>query len=138
VSGERRDWLKSVGLSSLALWCTLPVASIWSISLASAQPVVLEVARAEARFDQRTNAPIVAITLTEASARLFGEFTAKNVGRMTELRVDGRVVSRLVIREPILGGQLQISGQLTVEEARDIADRLSRGAAKVEVEVVPS
>jgi preprotein translocase subunit SecD len=43
---------------------------------------------------------------------------------------------RPVVREPILGGSGQISGMTSVEEARDIAARLSSGAAKLELEAL--
>ena len=54
-----------------------------------------------------------------------------------ELRVDGKVVTAPVIREPILGGSGQISNQsLTAESAKELAARLSTGAAKIEIEIV--
>jgi preprotein translocase subunit SecD len=40
-----------------------------------------------------------------------------------------------VIREPILGGTGQIAGGFTAAQAREMAERLSTGAAKLEVEV---
>jgi preprotein translocase subunit SecD len=42
-----------------------------------------------------------------------------------------------VIREPIMGGTGQISGGLTPEEAKTLADRISSGASTVEVETAP-
>jgi len=48
----------------------------------------------------------------------------------------GRMVSAPVIREPILGGSGQVSGHFSAQEARDIALRLSSGAAKMEIEIV--
>ena len=106
-----------------------------SIAVSAAEPLVLEVVGAQASFDQRTHEPVVTYELTETSARRFADFTAQNIGRKTELRVDGRVVMDPVIREPILGGAGQLSGSLSVDQSREIADRLSSGA-RVEVEVV--
>jgi SecD/SecF fusion protein len=51
------------------------------------------------------------------------------------LRVDGKVYSRPVIREPILGGSGQISGHLSVPEAQALAARLA-GGAKLEIEAM--
>ena len=133
-SGSGRS--RKAGLSGLFLWCALFVAAIWPTKPATAAPLVLEVARAEATIERLTNEPIVAITFTEASRRLFADFTAQNVGRTIEHRVDGRVVLKAVIREPIVGGTARITGRFTVDETRDIAHRLSSGGAKVEVEVV--
>jgi preprotein translocase subunit SecD len=129
-----------VGPSGLAhaLWVwTLGIAVLASIAVVAADPLVLEVVSAKAGFDQRTKEPIVSYKLTESSARSFADLTAQNVGRKTELRVDGRVIMKPVIREPILGGSGQLSGSLTLDEAKDIAERLSAGSAKIEVELVP-
>jgi SecD/SecF fusion protein len=97
--------------------------------------VAFDVAGADLGFDQRTGAPIVVFRLTEPSALRFAELTARNVGKPLAIRVDGRVLSKPVIREPIRGGSGQISGDLSVEEARDVANRLASGAAKLEFEV---
>ncbi len=74
--------------------------------------------------------------MTEASQRLFAEFTSKNVGRKAEIRVDGRALMAPVIREPILGGAGQIAAGFKLDEAKELADRLSSGRARMEVEAV--
>jgi preprotein translocase subunit SecD len=107
-----------------------------STGVAVAEPLVLEVARAEVNFDQRTREPVVAFKMTGSSQRLFAAFTSKNVGRKAEFRVDGRALMAPVIREPILGGSGQISAGFKLDEAKDLADRLSSGRAKLEVEAV--
>jgi SecD/SecF fusion protein len=119
---------RRAGLSGLFLLCAAP----WS----AAAPLLLEVTRATAGFDQRTNEPIISIALSDASKRAFGELTAANVGSKMELRIDGKAVMKPVIRDPILGGMVQVSGGFTANEARDIAGRLSAGSAKIEVEIV--
>jgi preprotein translocase subunit SecD len=100
------------------------------------EALLLEVADAQASFDERTNEPVVRYRLIQSSARRFAAFTTRNVGRKVEFRVDGRVVMSPVIREPILGGMGQISAGFNINQAKDIAGRLSSGAARVEVEIV--
>ncbi len=46
---------------------------------------------------------------------MFAEFTANNVGRTVEVRIDGKVVMRPIIREPIKGGSVQVSGGFTAQ-----------------------
>jgi preprotein translocase subunit SecD len=121
----------------LRAWVLAAGFLVASIIATAAEPLVLEVARAQVSFDARTSEPTIAFTMTESSMRKFADFTARNVGRTTELRVDGRVVMKPVIREPILGGAGQIAGGFKFNEAKDIADRLTAGTAKLEVEVVP-
>jgi SecD/SecF fusion protein len=103
---------------------------------AAAEPLVIEIAGAQVAFDARTSEPIVSFRMTEASKQLFAGFTSRNVGRKAEIRVDGRALMAPVIREPILGDSGQISAGLKLDEARDLANRLASGRAKLEVEAV--
>ena len=106
------------------------------IGVAGAEPLTIELISAEAGHDVRTNEPVVNYKMTQSSAKQFAELTQKNVGRKTELRIDGKTVMAPVIREPILGGSGQLSGSLTEEGTRDIAARLTSGHSKIEIEVV--
>jgi preprotein translocase subunit SecD len=117
------------------LWCLLLVATIFGIAAATAEPLLFGVAEAEAAYDRRTNEPVVSFRFTPDSARKFAQFTLRNVGRAAEMRVGGKAYSRPVIREPILQGSGQISGHLSVQEAQDLAARLSAGT-KLEIEAV--
>lgn len=56
--------------------------------------------------------------------------TAANVGRRMAIVVNGAAVSAPVIREPIAGGVLEISGDLTPAQAGAVANRLNRQAGK--------
>jgi preprotein translocase subunit SecD len=117
------------------LLCLLGVAAIFQIATAAAEPIMFDIAQAEVAYDQRTGEPLVSFRFTPASARKFAEFTLQNVGHPAEMRVDGKALSRPVIREPIMGGNGQISGHLSVQEARDLAARLSSGT-QLEIEAM--
>ena len=98
---------------------------------------------AQATFDQRTSEPAVAFRFNSAGARTFGRFTTENIGRPFAIVLDDVVLSAPVIREPILGGAGQLSGNFTAEDAKQLAVQLRSGAlpAKllvVEERVVPS
>jgi preprotein translocase subunit SecD len=120
----RRGWFLAAGLL------------VASAATAAAEPILIEIASAEAGFDRRTNEPVVSFRMTAASQRLFAELTSKNVGRKAEIRVDGRALTAPVIREPILGGSGQISAGFKLDEAKELADRLSSGRARIEIEAV--
>jgi preprotein translocase subunit SecD len=119
-----RGWLIAAGLL------------VASAAVAAAEPIMIEIESARANFDQRTSEPVVAFKMTAASQQLFADFTSKNVGRKAEIRVDGRALMAPVIREPILGGSGQIVAGFKLEEAKELADRLSSGRARMEVEAV--
>ncbi|MRI84141.1 MAG: protein translocase subunit SecD [Nitratiruptor sp.] len=82
---------------------------------------------ARVAFDQN-NQPVINFTLNSEGARIFGDFTAKNVGKRLAVVLDDVVYSAPVIRERIGGGSGQISGGFTVEEAHDVAIALRSGA----------
>ncbi len=86
-------------------------------NLTSAAPVI-----------DQNNQPVVSIRFDAAGARRFGDLTAENVGRRFAIVLDGRVISAPVIREPIPGGNAQISGNFTFESASDLALLLRAGA----------
>lgn len=104
---------------------------------AAAQALELQPTEATAEIHARTDEPVIHIRLNLASARAFGRLTAENVGRKADIRIDGKSVMQPVIREPILGGSLLISGPFgNFGEAQNLAKRLSSGKAKLEVELV--
>jgi len=82
---------------------------------------------AKVAFDQN-NQPVINFTLNSEGAKIFGDFTAKNVGKHLAIVLDNKVYSAPVIRERIGGGSGQISGGFTVEEAHDVAIALRSGA----------
>ena len=72
--------------------------------------------------------PVVSFRFDAVGARRFGDTTRRNVGRPFAIVLDGKVISAPVIREPILGGSGIISGNFTVQSARDLALLLRAGA----------
>jgi protein-export membrane protein SecD len=95
-----------------------------------------ELADAQAGFDARTNEPIITFRFNNSGARKFGQFTQGNIGRPFAIVIDGAVHSAPIIREPILGGAGQISGNVTPAEAQQLAIRLRSGAPPAKLTIV--
>ncbi len=91
---------------------------------------------AQASFDQRTNEPIVTFRFDTKGAQRFGQATQQNVGRLFAIILDGQVISAPQIREPILGGSGQISGNFTVQSANDLAVLLRAGALPATLTII--
>src|SRR5580698_9123037 len=91
---------------------------------------------AQPGFDQRTNEPIVQFRFNSSGARKFAEATQANVGKPFAIVLDSKVVSAPVIREPILGGSGQISGNFTIQQANDLAILLRAGALPAPLTIV--
>ena len=94
-----------------------------------------QVVDAQVSFDQ-ANQPIINFTLNASGARIFGDFTAKSIGKRLAVVLDGVVYSAPNIRERIGGGSGQISGGFTVVEAGNVAIALRSGALPASVELL--
>src|SRR5262244_1397831 len=95
-----------------------------------------ELTDAQPSFDQRTSEPIVTFRFNTSGARKFAQVTQENVGRPFAIVLDDEVISAPVIREPILGGSGQISGNFTVESANNLAILLRAGALPAKLTVI--
>lgn len=93
-------------------------------------------ADAKAGFNQQTNEPIVSFSFDAQGARQFAEITRDNVGKPFAIVLDGKVLTAPVIREPILGGQGQISGNFTAQEATVLSALLRSGALPAPLTII--
>ena len=91
---------------------------------------------AQPGFDSRTNEPIISFRFNQSGARKFGNFTKDNVGSPFAIVLDNKVLSAPVIREAILGGSGQISGNFTVEAANTLAVQLRSGTLPTKLTIV--
>jgi protein-export membrane protein SecD len=91
---------------------------------------------AQPGFDSRSGEPVVTFRFDAAGATRFGKVTQENVGLPFAIVLDNKVISAPVIREPILGGTGQISGNFTVQQANDLAVLLRSGALPAKLTVI--
>ncbi len=94
------------------------------------------VKNAQVRIGGNFNEPYVSLELTSRGAQVFGALTEKSVGRRLAIVLDGVVRSAPVIREKILGGNAQITGDFTHNEATDLAIVLRVGALPAPVDII--
>lgn len=88
---------------------------------------------AQASFDQN-NQPAVSFRLNPAGGKIFGEYTANNIGTAFAIVLDEEVMSAPVIRSHIPGGSGIITGQFGVEETAKLSIQLRAGALPAKVE----
>ncbi len=96
-----------------------------------------ELNRAEVQADP--NSPgnwQVSIEFNSVGTKLFGDVTEANVGKHLAIILDGSVYSAPRINERIPGGRAVVTGQFSVEEARDLAIVLRAGALPAPVTVL--
>ena len=86
-------------------------------------------------FDQ-FNIPFVSINFDKKGARDFERITGENVNKRLAIVLDNTVASAPVIQEKIAGGQARITGNFTLEEAKDLAIVLRAGALPAPVNIL--
>jgi preprotein translocase subunit SecD len=90
-------------------------------------PVLLDgtkVESARAEFESTYATWIVTVHLTSQGATAFGQVTTDNVNGQLALVVDDVVVSAPTIQSPITGGDVQISGPFSQQDATLLANRI--------------
>lgn len=83
---------------------------------------------ARVSLDNQFSEPYVSITFNEEGARRFEEVTGANVKKRMAIILDNTVYSAPVIQEKISGGNAQISGSFSMDEAKDLSIVLKAGA----------
>jgi preprotein translocase subunit SecD len=92
--------------------------------------------RASVGFDPNTNAPLIQITFDDEGAKLFEDLTSRNVGKTIANYLDDDIVTAPTVSQAISGGDATITGEFTIEEAKDLALQLNAGALPVPVEII--
>ncbi|MDP2677076.1 MAG: protein translocase subunit SecD [bacterium] len=80
--------------------------------------------------------PSVGLQFNDEGAEIFRELTRDNVGKTIAIYLDGIPISTPVVQDEISGGQAQISGNFTAEEARDLVRNLNSGALPLPIELI--
>ncbi|MDA8124798.1 MAG: protein translocase subunit SecD [Deltaproteobacteria bacterium] len=91
---------------------------------------------AKVQISDRFGEPNVSIKFNAQGAKDFDRITGENVKKRLAIILDGVVHSAPVIQERISGGQAQITGSFTMEEATDLAIVLRAGALPAPVNIL--
>jgi preprotein translocase subunit SecD len=91
---------------------------------------------AQVRIDSRFNEPYVSIEFDGRGAQIFERITRNNVKKRLAIVLDDNVYSAPQIQEKISGGQAQITGSFSMEEARDLAIVLRAGSLLAPVTII--
>lgn len=90
----------------------------------------------DARTVVAEGSPRVSFKLSTLGAKIFGQYTTNHVGVPFAIVLDDVVISAPVVREPILTGEGQISGNFTVASANELALLLRAGALPAPIKIV--
>ena len=82
---------------------------------------------ATSQFDEYGR-PAVGFTLNVTGARIFGEYTANNIGSPFAIVLDGEVLSAPTIQSYIPGGSGIITGSFSLQQTKELSIQLRAGA----------
>ena len=111
---------------------TPPAADAWVTTQLSGK----QLTRASVEFDQNTGLPQVNLTFDDEGRELFAEITGRNVGKPVAIFLDGAPISVPTVQQAITGGSAIITGNFTLPEAKQLAQRLNSGALPVPVKLL--
>lgn len=90
--------------------------------------------------DSQTQQPTVNLTLDSKGSRIFRDVTRNNINKRMAIvlfeKGQGEIVTAPVIRSEIPGGQVQISGNMGVQEAADVALLLRAGSLAAPMTII--
>lgn len=92
--------------------------------------------KAALNFDQNTGAPYVDLEFDSEGADIFAEITKQNIGKILAIYLDGAPISLPRVNAEITGGKAQITGQFSIDEAKQLVRRLNSGALPVPVTLI--
>jgi len=84
----------------------------------------------------QTNRPVVEFILTTEGAKIFGDHTSANIGKVLAIVLDKEVISAPRIESAIIEGSGIISGNFTNEEANSLAIQLRYGSLPIPLKIV--
>jgi len=87
-------------------------------------------------FDGTTMQPQISLVFNKEGGDLFATITRANIDKTLAIFLDGLPISTPVIREEIVSGKAQISGQFTPQEAKTLVQRLNSGALPIPIKLI--
>lgn len=87
-------------------------------------------------FDAQTGKPSISLKFTKEGGEKFSEITARNIGKPLPIILDEDVISAPNVQGRIDGGDAQITGNFTIDEAKNLVVQLNAGALPVPVKLI--
>lgn len=96
--------------------------------------------KAEVVFNQSAGgsqgSPQVSVVFTDEGAQKFAEVTKRNVGKPLPIFLDNVLLSAPTVQQEIIGGNAVITGNYTVDEAKNFSIQLNAGALPVPIKII--
>ena len=87
-------------------------------------------------FGSTNNKAEVSMSMDAEGSKIWARLTASNIGKQIAIVLDNYVYSFPVVNQEIKGGNSQISGDFTIEEAQDLANVLKSGKLPAPAQII--
>ncbi len=91
--------------------------------------------RADVAFDPTTGAPKIDFQFNDEGAKLFEQITKRDLYKPLGIFLDGQAISTPTI-QGVISNQGEITGNFTLQQAKDLAIQMNAGALPVPVKVI--
>ncbi len=91
---------------------------------------------ARADFGQTSAYANVSMSMNAEGSKAWARITKENIGKSIAIVLDGYVYSFPTVQNEITGGNSQITGNFTVEEAKDLANTLKSGKMPAPAKII--
>ena len=88
------------------------------------------------RVEDTSSDTVVTFNLDRVGSKKFGKATSSGIGKRLAIVLDNQILSAPIIREAIVGGAGQISGDFTFQSATDLALLLRSGALPAPLNII--
>lgn len=92
--------------------------------------------KAQVTFDSNTGKPVVQLEFKDEGAKKFEEITGRNVGKQLPIFLDNAPISSPIVQGQIAGGSAIITGEFSLQEAKNLSIQLNAGALPIPVTLV--
>lgn len=79
---------------------------------------------------------VVRLQFDSDGAKIFSQITSANIGKPIAIFLDGQLLSAPTVQNAITDGTAVITGNFTVQQAKDLATRLNSGALPVPIKLI--
>ena len=91
---------------------------------------------AREEFDQNTGQARVTMSMNAEGSKVWARLTRENVGRSIAIVLDNYVYSAPRVNSEIKGGNSEITGDFTIDEAKDLANMLKSGKMPAPAKII--
>ena len=85
---------------------------------------------------QGVGAPQISLQFDDEGTKLFDDLTKNNIGKTIGIFLDGQLIEAPTVQTEIANGQAVITGSFTLQQAKDLVQKLNTGALPVPLTLV--